>query len=119
MSGTCQLNGAQFPWDPYEYKWERERLATRGDGAPIWSIYWSFEGKLPHLEQAEWEFFLGYFGQSGNKSVVLPHPGSEVLTTFTDVAFERCEAEHRDHHGWFMSPKVRFSHIYVSGGVIA
>jgi hypothetical protein len=111
------IDGAQAPWDPLQQKWNRERLATRGDAQPIWSNVWSWDATLPHEATLDWDWFFSRFVSPGPHVVVIPAPGTEALTIYSGVAFAICEAEHQEIQGWFMGPKIRFEHIMISGGV--
>lgn len=81
------LDGTNFPKDPLNKRWSRQRVATGGTGEPIYSVFWQCELTFGILDvDTDVSFFEGRFLAGGLHTATLPHPQTGAMTGFTGVA---------------------------------
>lgn len=88
MSGTYALDGAYFPINPVEKRWDREQLATGGTGEAILSEVWTLELTFAELESPDAGWFYDRWTAGGLHTAQLPHPRDGKLTGFTGVSIQ-------------------------------
>jgi hypothetical protein len=117
MSGTFEIDGSLFPTDPIEKSWQRERVASRGTGEPIFSSYWRFDMGFGTLKTSgENSFFMDKYLVGGLYTVKLPHPFNGALTVFTGVSIAEVNFRWDDvnRNYWARDSRVVLEHINLS-----
>lgn len=89
MSGTFQLDNQLFPCDPITKRWTPQQVAVSGLREPIFTNIWRFECSFGILTtQGQSDFFMTRFITGGLYPVVLPHPITGQLVSFTGAAID-------------------------------
>lgn len=84
-----KLDGTDFPFDPLDKRWTRQKVATGGTGAPIYSAFWQVELSFGIQDvSSDISFFEGRWLAGGLHTAVLPHPKTGNMTGFTGVSIE-------------------------------
>lgn len=109
-----KLDGTDFPTDPIAKRWQRQQIATKGVGEPIYSAFWSIELSFPILEtETDVNYFEGKWLAGGLHSATLPHPKTGIMTTFTGTAIQNFEYELMDvdNDSYAANGRLVLSHI--------
>lgn len=94
MSGTYQISQinsstmALFPVNPLTKTPRLQRIATGGQGKPIFSAFFLWEFGWGPGPRSEATFFESRYVAGGLYNAVLPHPVTGNLTGFTGVAID-------------------------------
>lgn len=94
MSGTYAISAINsstmslFPSNPLTKTPRLQRIATGGQGAPIFSAFFIWEFGWGPGPRSEATFFESRYASGGLFNAVLPHPVTQNLTGFTGVAID-------------------------------
>jgi hypothetical protein len=116
MSGTYEIDGAQFPTNPLTKRWSREQVGVQGNGAPIYGAFWQLELGWDRLATAtDNAFFEAYYLNGGLHTIKVPHPLNAALTQFTGTAITEYSYEIDDveRDSWAVSPRMLIGHINI------
>ena len=78
----------QFLSNPLTKTPHLQRIATGGQGEPIFGAFFTWDFSWENLPRSEALFFESRYIAGGLYNAVLPHPRTGVLTGFTGVAIE-------------------------------
>ena len=126
MSGTYRISEsasstmALFPSDPLTKSPRLQRIATGGQGEPIFAAFFQWDFNWEYLPRSEALFFESRYIAGGLYNAVLPHPKTGVLTGFTGVAIENVDYTLNDveRDSWVESLSVQLRvNFYATGTV--
>lgn len=126
MSGTYRISlpGSStleaFPGNPLTKSPTLQRIATGGQGEPIFAAFFTWNFGWEHLPRSEALFFESRYMAGGLYNAVLPHPKTGVLTGFTGVAIENVDYTVNDveRDSWVESLGVTLRvNLYATGTV--
>lgn len=124
MSGTFRLSLPNsstmqlFPDDPIAKRWTPTRVATGGQGEPIFAAFWQVELSFGSMSRTDNSFFESRLVAGGLYNFVGVHPITGQLVGFTGTAIEDYSFEFNDveRNSWVDNPVLRLRvNLYATG----
>lgn len=98
MAVSFQIDGVTMPLDPEDVQWEpKEWIARKHGGGPLINAKRSVRLRWASMSTANYATLIAYCNSAAH-SIKIPHPDTEVYTTFSTAYLNLVSGSFMDVH---------------------